>query len=375
MPATIANPIQHRIFDSSVKFSIQASEIEEQFVIAASRRLKQIQDRLVSFADEMTFVSPLQTAQIITASLIQELRSLSVDVQSSMQEYGIAAGKALPRFLNRSMKRSEQLVESIDPFDAADLEEEEEEEDVFFLPLSDEQIRGILLILLWNGFTQQQQWELWLRRQQVEMYQKIAAGLAQRQIELADVVDPIEQLKRETGLIIKRNIAGGRGIKPSRSSVQGSATGLIRTQSVSTANTVIRSTLNRNRELIRGVQWSAILDSRVCLRCARLNGKTYKLREDGSVKGPEMPLHWLCRCLYIPVLSRRAGEQRFPRSPKTFIDWFKRQPVRFQKRLLGSGRYQLWKSGEIKFDDFVQFRRQVPVRIRTLDSLRKLANA
>ena len=375
MPATQAKRVGQRVFDSTIKFAIQASEIEEQFVVAAGRRLRQIQSALIEHSERIPFRSPRQTALLVSARLHQEFQPFISSFMESMNEYGILAARAFPRFLNGG-PRQERIIEKIDPFDLSDIEEDQEEDQVFgFLEISDDDVRSLLLIVAWNGLTMQQQWEIWLRRRQVILLQQISAGLAQAQIDLADVVDASDQLQRETASIIKRTISGGRGIRMQPGGLKSSMDGVIRTQSNLVTNGVIRSISLRNRELIKSLKWSALLDNDTCMRCRSVNGRTYRLRSDGNTKGPQIPLHGWCRCTWIPVLFSKAFEQTAQRSPLRFNKWFEQQTPAYQRRLLGPSRFQLWVKGELKFSDFVQFRRKVPVRIRSLDSLRKMINA
>lgn len=376
MPATQTKRVGQRVFDSTIKFAIQASEIEEQFVTAAGRRLRQIQDSLIAHSELIPFRSPRQMGLLVSARLHHEFQPFIGSFMESMNEYGILAARAFPRFLNGG-PRQERIIEEINPFDVSDVDEEEDKEDqVFgFLEITDDDVRSLLLIIAWGGFTLRQQWEVWLRRRQLVLLQQISAGLAQTQIELADVLDPSDQIHRETASIIKRSISGGRGVQLQLGSLKSSMEGIIRTQSNLVTNGVIRSVSRRNRELIKSLKWSAILDTQTCMRCRSVNGRTYRLRSDGTTKGPQIPLHGWCRCTWIPVLFAHALEQTAQRSPLRFDKWFEQQPLVYQRRLLGASRFQLWVKGELKFSDFVQFRRQVPVRIRRLDSLRKLINA
>ncbi|MFW5955687.1 MAG: minor capsid protein, partial [Rhodothermales bacterium] len=76
-------------------------------------------------------------------------------------------------------------------------------------------------------------------------------------------------------------------------------TGLVRT-AINHTHSVARDELVReNRDLIKGVQWVATLDSRTTLICASRDGKVYDVDE-----GPRPPAHWNCLPGDGLVLSR-----------------------------------------------------------------------
>lgn len=80
----------------------------------------------------------------------------------------------------------------------------------------------------------------------------------------------------------------------------------------------------------------SMLDSSVCAVCAGYSGNVY---EDIS-KAPGVPVHFRCRCYYMPVLSSSKPEKN-----ETYQDWFDRQPDSVKYRILGPTRYNFYKSG------------------------------
>ena len=88
----------------------------------------------------------------------------------------------------------------------------------------------------------------------------------------------------------------------------------------------------------------SMLDDRVCAVCAGYSGNVY---EDLS-KAPPVPVHFRCRCYYLPVLSS-GNENPFG---ENYADWFKRQPDSVKYRILGPTRYNFYKSGLVDVKNF-----------------------
>jgi SPP1 gp7 family putative phage head morphogenesis protein len=130
--------------------------------------------------------------------------------------------------------------------------------------------------------------------------------------------------------------------------------------------TAINHTANRAREaafadlgsdLVKGVQWSSVMDSRTSLVCGGRDGKVYPLDS-----GPRPPAHFNCRSAVTMVLDGFPPADRV-----TYDDWLKRQDTATQDEILGTERAKLWRNGDVKLDRFVD-RKGEPW---TLDELRK----
>ena len=78
---------------------------------------------------------------------------------------------------------------------------------------------------------------------------------------------------------------------------------------------------------------------RTCLACLALDGKVYPTNV-------MMPLHPQCRCALLPILRNRA-----PLAMSTGKQWFMEQSADTQRKMLGPGRYGLWKQGAFQFED------------------------
>jgi hypothetical protein len=112
-----------------------------------------------------------------------------------------------------------------------------------------------------------------------------------------------------------------------------------------------KSVYRANEDIFFGYRRLETLDSRTCLVCGALDGKTYKRLEDcpGVV-------HHLCRGLDLPLIRGIDDNPDFPPGERASVDgpvnaktsyedWLKRQPEAVQKDVLGPSRYKLFKNG------------------------------
>jgi len=148
-----------------------------------------------------------------------------------------------------------------------------------------------------------------------------------------------------------------------REGIQGSVPGLkglARTFMLSAANHARDITFEEAfAEVITGWRHVGTLDGRTCLRCGALEGRLYPM----GMPKPLLPLHWSCRCLYVPVtnLSEQAEEGTRPavkhserwvnhrdgsRSRKFTVEQVEQVPAGMN--------YETWLRGQLKTDpDFV----------------------
>lgn len=138
------------------------------------------------------------------------------------------------------------------------------------------------------------------------------------------------------------------------------------------SNSVARGIYAANQDVLKGVSWSSTLDRRTCLHCAALDGKYFPFEGGGKDhSGPLNPLHCYCRCCYIPVTkSWEELEKENKIAPEipddvkrafdggmaeqlTYDQWFRQQPVEFQKEFLGK-RFRYWESGELKLGEMIK---------------------
>ena len=134
------------------------------------------------------------------------------------------------------------------------------------------------------------------------------------------------------------------------------------------SQTAREETYKANEEFVKGIQWVSTLDARTTLICIGLDGKIDLLDESVmELNGQRPPAHFNCRSTTVPVLkslkelglserefstSTRASMNGQVSAKETYSTWFAKQDEKFQKSVLGKGRYELYKSGEIKLDGF-----------------------
>lgn len=104
-----------------------------------------------------------------------------------------------------------------------------------------------------------------------------------------------------------------------------------------TINTAAFSTVNfliykANKQK---VVYSAVLDTGTCFDCGLNNGKVFNIQE-----APLLPIHYNCRCVYIPYEVTEDGEV-----PEDYLDWIETLSDEDQLEILGKNRYELYKSG------------------------------
>jgi SPP1 gp7 family putative phage head morphogenesis protein len=116
-----------------------------------------------------------------------------------------------------------------------------------------------------------------------------------------------------------------------------------------------------NKHLVKAVQLTAVLDERTTAYCRSIDGDVYPVGE-----GPRPPFHYNCRTTTTPVL-RSAKElgldqsqaKRFTGTPAdklTYNDWLKRQRPDVQDQILGATRGELYRSGKVQIERFVNNR-------------------
>lgn len=135
----------------------------------------------------------------------------------------------------------------------------------------------------------------------------------------------------------------------------------VRTAVNHTATAARNRLYERNKSLIKGVQWISTLDGRTSAICRARDGQVYDVD-----KGPRPPAHPNCRSSTAPVIKswREMGLKGLPKSTRasmngqvaediTYGEWLKKQPVAFQNEVLGERKATLFRKGELPIDRFV----------------------
>lgn len=159
---------------------------------------------------------------------------------------------------------------------------------------------------------------------------------------------------------------------------------LVTTRSRRQAETVIRTAVNnigsaarnnvyqQNSDILEGERFLAVLDSRTTLTCSGIESRN----EVYAVgQGPMPPMHYGCRSVRIPVVKEEyriaaQGERASYEGPVsnqlTYQGFLKRQSKEFQDGVLGERRAELFRSGRLKMEQFIDDQG----RVLDLDELR-----
>ena len=115
----------------------------------------------------------------------------------------------------------------------------------------------------------------------------------------------------------------------------------------------------RNKDIIVGYKFVATLDGRTSQVCRSLDGREFPLG-----KGPKPPIHINCRSTTVPVLDKkyealneggtRASKDGYVSANLTYYEWLKRQPAAFQKKVLGKGKYDIFKFDGMTAEKFAK---------------------
>lgn len=100
--------------------------------------------------------------------------------------------------------------------------------------------------------------------------------------------------------------------------------------------------LYRQSGVVEGYIRISARNNRTCAACLALDGEFFELDEP-------FDSHPQCRCTTVPAV-RGVKRPEMGRGR----DWFETQPITEQVRILGRGRWELWKDGRLDFDDLVK---------------------
>lgn len=139
---------------------------------------------------------------------------------------------------------------------------------------------------------------------------------------------------------------------------------LVRTITNHVSSEAREITMRANKDIVKGVEWVSVLDSRTSASCRSLDGKIFPIG-----KGPRPPIHWACRSTVIPAVKDefkiRPDDDKATRpaidadgvtdekSTTTYNSWIKRQSKSFQEEVMGPTRAKLLREGNLSMDKFV----------------------
>jgi SPP1 gp7 family putative phage head morphogenesis protein len=188
---------------------------------------------------------------------------------------------------------------------------------------------------------------------------------ADRMTRIRDAIR-IGYVENETTDQIVRRIRGTRALNYTDGLLEidrRHAEAVVRTAIAHTADFARQSTYNANADLIKGLRWTATLDSRTSAICRARDGKVYPM-----TSGPRPPAHWNCRSTMTPVLKSWRelgfGMDEIPASTRasmdgqvpadvTYQEWLMKQPAARQDEILGVSKGKLFRDGGLTLDRFV----------------------
>ena len=144
---------------------------------------------------------------------------------------------------------------------------------------------------------------------------------------------------------------------------QNHAKTLIRTITNHVATGARVALFDDNKDVIKSIKWTSVLDGRTTPICRSLDGKVFQ-----TDKGPRPPVHWSCRSTITAIVKEEfdvipgVKTKRFARGPagKQSVDgrvnynsWLKTQPKSFQEEVLGIDKAALFRKGGLSMDKFV----------------------
>jgi hypothetical protein len=159
-----------------------------------------------------------------------------------------------------------------------------------------------------------------------------------------------------------------------RKNLANSAARLARTEVQRMAAKAEDQLYRRNVDVIKSEVWMTTLDVDACIVCGLLDGRTFRVS-----RGP-LPIedtHPNCRCLRSPVikswkelgvdasiLPAAVRNQLTGRAPEriTWRDWFADQDSKTQREILGRHRYELYRDGDLKINDFATSKRILTIK-------------
>lgn len=141
-----------------------------------------------------------------------------------------------------------------------------------------------------------------------------------------------------------------------------SAEAMTRTATNHYANTARREFGKEHGDILQGLRYVATLDSRTTALCASRDGNIYEIGEE-----PSLPAHVNCRSTYayevkdeyqLPGFEGERpakGDEGITQvgANTTYSAWLKRQSADFQEQALGKTRADLFRSGRLSLDKFV----------------------
>lgn len=127
---------------------------------------------------------------------------------------------------------------------------------------------------------------------------------------------------------------------------------MVRTEGQRIQNTILARTYEKNKKNLGGIMYLATLDPRTCETCGHYDRNEFFYERKPSVMtAPYVPMHPMCRCVYVPFTKQITSEERASMGGYTkekYSDWLwnaEKDDPGFAKDILGS-KYGEWLDGK-----------------------------
>lgn len=183
-----------------------------------------------------------------------------------------------------------------------------------------------------------------------------------------------ENAPRQISTILNFGISSGESIQSMRYSIKKLSEksnreidALIRTTTNHVMSEARSQVYKANQQYLEGEEYVATLDNRTTIICGVLDGQIFDV---GA--GPQPPLHWNCRSIRAPKIKSEfgldglVGDRGYVTTDKDgkivrgittgntkYESWLKRQPASFQYDVLGIERAELFRSGKLSLNGFL----------------------
>lgn len=186
--------------------------------------------------------------------------------------------------------------------------------------------------------------------------------LAQDLLDAHDRIQGVLARAVSEGLSVPNIATRLRAVAGIEATYKGRLVAIARTEIQRVSNHAALRTYAANSDVVGAVQWLATLDTRTCLWCAPLHGKSWTLTEAGELpeNAPRPPLHPRCRCFFAPVtrswkelgIDRDDDRDGSPTIVTSFDAWLRRRPKDEQREVLGDARWSSWAARKLALKSF-----------------------
>lgn len=118
---------------------------------------------------------------------------------------------------------------------------------------------------------------------------------------------------------------------------------IARTETIRAYREAARETYIAHSDVLSGWYWQAALDARTCAMCIAMHGRVFSVTE-------RLQSHPNCRCQPLPIVHGAP-------LPESGPEWFARQEPGVQRSVLGAGKFEAYRKGELLLTDLVGVRR------------------